>query len=556
MTDLLISASRPDRGRSLPSREARVELVLALAVVSACVLLAVFGTRVRAFELFEVGACVLAYVVAARITLYMGGGSALPTQLALVPMLFLLPLALVPLAVLCACALASLARRGSPVGVRLLTGAGDAGYVFAPVAVLIAAGRPSLDEVTPLVLALAMLAQWGLDAILSVGREWLGRGIRPAAQLRVMALVWAVDLLLLPVGLLVVAVASNVVAAVLALIPMLVLLGAITHDRNERLVEALERLEELERNRARVRTAVQRLGRSIGASLDRATTLEVILDAAMDVVAVPVGRIEAGDHVHDVGWPSIGVRTLVAQAEKAALALDGPARAEADGWVALAEPLRVPAGGTLAVAGPRTTIAAEDERLLAYLSGQAASALRVIDLHELLERQATVDEMTGLANHRRFQETLGKAVAHAGRADEPVSLILVDVDNFKRVNDTFGHQCGDEVLKAIGAILRERTRAADTPARYGGEELAVIMPGADAAGACALAEELRAAVAAAVVDGPEGPVSVTASFGVAQLGPSAPDGEGLVAAADAALYVAKRTGKDRVIFDRAATTFR
>lgn len=549
MTDQLLSASRPDRGRSLPPRELRVELALALLVVLASVLLAVFGTRVRAFELAEFAACVLAYAVASRVTIYAGGGSAIPTQLALVPMLFLLPLALVPLAVLSACLLGGVARRGSPLPVRLLTAAGDAGYVFAPVAVLIAAGRPSLAEVTPAVLALALLAQWALDALLAVGREWLGRGIRPSAQLRVMALVWGVDLLLLPAGLLAVAVADDVVVAILALIPLLVLLGAITRDRNRRLVEALERLEELERNRVRVRAAVQRLGRSVGGSLDRATTLEVILDAAMDVVAVPVGRIEAGTFVHHVGWPSIGVRTLVAHAEKTALELEGPARVEADGWVAIAEPLRLPAGGTLAVAGPRTTIAAEDERLLAYLSGQAASALRVIDLHEQLQRQATVDDLTGLVNRRRFQETLGKAIAYAQRAGEPLSLVLVDVDNFKRVNDTYGHQCGDAVLRALGAILRERTRAADTPARYGGEELAVLMPGTDAAGASVSAEELRAAIAAAVVEGPDWPVTVTASFGVAEIGPMVPTGEALVAAADAALYEAKRTGKNRVVVD-------
>lgn len=555
MTDVLLRASRPDRGRSLPTRELRVELALALLVVLASVLLALLGTRVRVLDAAEFGACVLAYAVASRVTIYAGGGSAIPTQLALVPMLFLLPLPLVPLAVVCACLLGAVTRNGSPLTVRLLTGTGDAGYVFAPVLVLIAAGRPSLSEITGAVLALMLVSQWTLDALLAIGREWLGRGIAPAAQLRVMVLVWGVDLLLLPAGLLAVAVAGDVVLAILALIPLLALLGVITHDRNQRLVEALERLDELERGRARVRTAVQRLGRSVGASLDRSTTLEVILDAAMDVVAVPVGRIEAGEHVHDVGWPSIGVRTLVAQAETSALALDGPARVEADGWVAIAEPLRLAGGGTLAVAGPRTTIAAEDERQLAYLSGQAASALQVIDLHEQLQRQATIDEMTGLANHRRFQEALGKAIAHAHRSGEPVSLVLLDVDNFKRVNDTYGHQCGDAVLRELGTILRERTRAADTAARYGGEELAVIMPGTDAAGACVSAEELRAAVAAAVVDGPDWPVTVTASFGVAELGPMVADGEALVAAADAALYVAKRTGKNRVIVDGSAATF-
>ena len=537
MNDVLLSASRPDRPRSLDVRERRVELALALLVGGASVTLAVAGTRVRPFEPLELAACVLAYVVAGRVPLYMGGGSALPTQLALVPMLFLLPLPFIPLAVLCACLLGAWTRRDRPLVTRLLTAAGDAGYVFAPLAVMYALGRPSLHEIAVPEIVLLLAAQWGWDALLSIAREWLGRGIAPTAQLTVMARVWAVDALLLPAGLLAVAAASDAVKAILALIPLLVLLGAVTHDRNRRLVEAVERLDELKRHRLRVRLAVERLGRSIGASLDRATTLEVILGAAMDAVGAPAGRVIAGGTVH-----SIGSADLLARAEARATEHDGAVRLEADGWVAIAEALRLPGGGTLAVAGPSDAFGAEDERLLGYLTAQAAAALQVIDLHERLRRQATEDELTGLANHRRFQETLGKAVAHAQREGESLSLVLIDVDDFKRVNDSHGHQAGDAVLRTLGTILRERTRAADTPARYGGEELAVILPATDATGACTSAEELRVAIAAAEIDG----LSVTASFGVAELGPDVQDGESLVAAADAALYVAKRSGKNRV----------
>ena len=176
----------------------------------------------------------------------------------------------------------------------------------------------------------------------------------------------------------------------------------------------------------------------------------------------------------------------------------------------------------------------------------------MIELHDRLRSQATLDELTGLANHRRFQEVLGKAIAQTQRTDLPLSLVLIDVDDFKRVNDAHGHQCGDEVLRAIGAVLRKRCRATDTPARYGGEELAVIMPGAGAAGACASAEALREAIGALEVAGPNGPVRVTASFGVCELGPAASDATALVGAADGALYDAKRSGKDRVVAAGAA----
>src|SRR3954469_17606202 len=275
----------------------------------------------------------------------------------------------------------------------------------------------------------------------------------------------------------------------------------------------------------------------------------------MDATGAPAGRVLIGASGvdHEVATHDPALRDLLARAETAA-GRDGSARIEADGWVVIAEPLRLDGGGSLAVAIPACSAGTEDERLLSYLTAQAAAALQVIDLHEQLRRQATVDELTGLANQRSFRESLGKAIAHAHRSGEPLSLVLVDVDNFKRVNDTHRHQCGDAVLRGLGGVLRERTRAADMPARYGGEELAVIMPATDTAGACVSAEELRAAVGRITVEGRDGPVRVTASFGVAELGPEVQDAEALVAAADAALYAAKRCGKDRVIADRPTTT--
>jgi diguanylate cyclase (GGDEF)-like protein len=138
------------------------------------------------------------------------------------------------------------------------------------------------------------------------------------------------------------------------------------------------------------------------------------------------------------------------------------------------------------------------------------------------------------------------------RFDTPLALVMVDIDDFKEVNDTYGHQQGDEVLALVAGVLRNLSREIDAPARYGGEELAVVLPQTDAAGAELLAERMRAAVEALEVPlvGGGGTLSVTASFGVASVPESARGRGDLVAAADAALYRAKRAGKNRV--ERAA----
>jgi diguanylate cyclase (GGDEF)-like protein len=187
----------------------------------------------------------------------------------------------------------------------------------------------------------------------------------------------------------------------------------------------------------------------------------------------------------------------------------------------------------------------EEQELLDYLAGQAAVSIENASLHETVERQAVTDELTGLANTRAFHSILEREIERARRFDGPLGLVMVDLDNFKRVNDEYGHQQGDEVLVSVAGVLRDFSRDIDAPARYGGEELAVVLPQTDAEGAWRLAERMREAVEALRV-GEGGALSITASFGVAAIPESAADKEGLVAAADAALYRAKRGGKNRV----------
>ena len=159
-----------------------------------------------------------------------------------------------------------------------------------------------------------------------------------------------------------------------------------------------------------------------------------------------------------------------------------------------------------------------------------------------LERLSVSDTLTGLSNRLRLDQVLGEESARRARSGAPVSVILLDLDHFKTVNDQHGHPVGDRVLMTIGALLKAGSRQTDEVGRWGGEEFLVVCRDTEVAGACALAQSLRERIS--VQDfGDVG--HRTASFGVAQLA-DGEDAESLVARADVALYRAKRAGRDRV----------
>lgn len=174
-------------------------------------------------------------------------------------------------------------------------------------------------------------------------------------------------------------------------------------------------------------------------------------------------------------------------------------------------------------------------------------------LYRELERRSTHDGLTGLLNRAAFDERLMAEFEGANRHNRSLSLLMVDIDFFKRVNDTLGHQAGDEVLKSVATILAETTRPGDVVARYGGEEFAVILPEASENSAIAMAERLRAAIESARFEcGACGNVSLTVSIGCASQLPPVGTPKALVKAADAALYCAKDTGRNRVSSAREA----
>ena len=159
-----------------------------------------------------------------------------------------------------------------------------------------------------------------------------------------------------------------------------------------------------------------------------------------------------------------------------------------------------------------------------------------------LESQAITDPLTGAFNRRHFDAALINAIERRSRLGEPASLLLFDIDRFKPINDTFGHAAGDGVLRALADVVRQRTRKLDVLFRTGGEEFALLLPATRRQDALVVAEDLRERVAAAkLLDARR----VTISIGVGELGDAQSAGEWL-ADADAALYLAKRSGRNRV----------
>jgi diguanylate cyclase (GGDEF)-like protein len=324
-----------------------------------------------------------------------------------------------------------------------------------------------------------------------------------------------------------------------------------------------ERLEQLREERTRVERSMRRLGEAVASNLDRDALLGIVVETAVDGAGAEGGRALARSAADgpleqrlSVGAVA-GFEDVLAQAEAQAVQAGRPSEVTAGDLGALAHPLTATDGapgvfGVVSGGRRGRPFTPGDRDLFSYLAAQAAVSLENVGLHETVQRQAVTDELTGLYNHRRFQEVLAGEVERARRfPDQSLGIVLLDIDDFKRVNDTYGHQMGDEVLRQVSRVLRDTSREIDAPSRYGGEELAVVLPGTDLEGAYEMAERVRAGIqelALPVLDGPDGEVvRVTASFGAAASAGPATCGSALIAAADAALYDAKRGGKNKTV---------
>jgi diguanylate cyclase (GGDEF)-like protein len=339
--------------------------------------------------------------------------------------------------------------------------------------------------------------------------------------------------------------------------------AALGGEFNEMARQLEEREEDLRQERMRLQSAMRRIGEAFASNLDRDALLEIVVRTAVDGVAATAGRAtvrtDAADplrQVTTVGDPS-GLEEAVRAAEARVLETSDPQGANVDAAFALAHPLRAADGegrvtGIVSVGRHDKPFSDSEQDLFHYLAGQAAVSVENVGLHETVERQAVTDELTGLSNRRRFQETLAGEVARSQRFDQGLGLVMLDLDNFKQINDTYGHQQGDVVLREVARVLRDSSRAIDLPARYGGEELAAVLPGTDLDGAFDLAERVREGIEAlefplADEGGESKVIRITASLGAAALGDGIEDMRELVAAADAALYRAKRAGKNQTV---------
>ena len=203
--------------------------------------------------------------------------------------------------------------------------------------------------------------------------------------------------------------------------------------------------------------------------------------------------------------------------------------------------------GVISIARRDRPFTRQEGNLLEYLAEQAVMSIENADLPATVRRQAITDELTGLSNRRQMDRVLQREFERHGRFGTPIGLVLLDIDDFKEVNDSYGHAQGDAVLIAVASVLRDHARDVE-PARWGGEDFAVVLPQTDLEGAAELAERMRQAIEQLRVPclAGDGELQATVSLGVASLPAGGSSTEELFEAAFNALTCAKRRGKNRV----------
>jgi diguanylate cyclase (GGDEF)-like protein len=322
---------------------------------------------------------------------------------------------------------------------------------------------------------------------------------------------------------------NRTTALVLASCATLLTVGLLIDALQPRLRPGRRRVPHDRRARDRVlagRTpgdALALVGNALAATHDPRALLPVILEVVTDATGAVGGRVV--DRGENVSW--IGEDRHAAQPLELELARSG------DRATRLV--LYPPVGG----------FSPENRSLAAWLASQASIALENAWQHHAIQEQAATDDLTGLVNRRRFLEVLESEIVRAETLGTHLSLLLVDLDHFKLVNDRFGHQAGDQLLRKFAARTLVHLRDVDVAARLGGDEFALLLPETALDGAETVAERLRRSPQALPVAAKDVPI-VTASVGVAQHAPGEV-GDDLLRRADVALYEAKSEGRNRVV---------
>ena len=330
-------------------------------------------------------------------------------------------------------------------------------------------------------------------------------------------------------------------------------MAGLAREFNQMSDQLSTQMDDIRRQQTELDESVQRIGEAFASGLDRRALLEIVAETAISACAAEHARIvrAPGDEPEAEEGPALfgPMREAALVAEREALAEHRLAEAAVDDAHAVSQPLAAERGqvtGAMTIVRRGEPFDSSERDVLRYLIGQAAVSIENVELHELVAEQAVTDELTRLPNNRGFRSWIANEAARAERFDHQLSLLMLDIDDFKQVNDSFGHLQGDEVLRAVGKVLREESRGVDEPARYGGEEFAIGLPETGTAGAVEFAERVRERIARTEVsrlDG-DGSITVTASVGAAT-GAAGIDPRTLIEAADQALYRAKRAGKNR-----------
>ncbi len=338
--------------------------------------------------------------------------------------------------------------------------------------------------------------------------------------------------------------------------------------QNERVFIQLERAK-VEQGK------LYRAARSLSAALSEKDVLDAAVRSAREIASFDFAAVTIFDHeakMHEVVAangdvedlvgarfaPNAGLVSMVVQ-NRCAL----PYRGEFDAahqvvltrrfpWPKVPSLLVLPlilhdrALGTLILGAKRRHAFGEAARpTLEVLASHLATSLSNARMIAQLEKMATTDGLTGLLNKRAMSDEAGRKVAAAARFGRPLSVLIADIDFFKKVNDTHGHDIGDLVIRGLGDVLKRQKRNTDFVARFGGEEFIVLCEQTDAAGAMLLAERIREELAKIVFHTPTGGFSVTCSIGVATFPDAGKEWETLFKSADEALYVSKRSGRNR-----------
>jgi diguanylate cyclase (GGDEF)-like protein len=283
--------------------------------------------------------------------------------------------------------------------------------------------------------------------------------------------------------------------------------------------ELAMRLEELETERGRLREVLSEFGAALAATHDFEELLRVVVETAVEATGAAGGTFVGDDGTF------VGSGDHDTEGERVELPLAGPNAHF----------------GVLTLVGVDRR---DDLDTASSLVAQAVVALENARLHRIVAEQALSDELTGLANRRRCEEALAAEIARVRRFGGSFTVVLADLDGFKQLNDAHGHAAGDLVLREFARLIQDTVRASDLAGRWGGEEFVLLLTGTDLAGALDIAERVRAGLERRTILASDGAqLHVTASFGVSTFEEDAD----VVAAADAALYVAKWGGKNRVV---------